>query len=126
MLLRAGMLIGPNDTDASLEVLLELRGEDVDVEKIIDEDFPEDRQDPDFFSFYFFAGAYPIAALLTIAHLILHGIPILGFILSLAVSFSLLLLVSAYTSDIHVMYIVMVVVAWLCYFLDKGRRLTSY
>ena len=55
-------------------------------EQEIEEDFPENRADSDFFTFYWFAVVYPIAALLTIAHLILHGVPILGFIISLAVS----------------------------------------
>lgn len=54
----------------------------------IEEDFPENRADSDFFSFYFFAVAFPVAALLTIAHLIVHGLPIVGFIISLVVSSS--------------------------------------
>ena len=52
----------------------------------IEEDFPENRADGDFVTFYWFAVVYPIAALLTVAHLILHGVPVLGFIISLAVS----------------------------------------
>lgn len=56
-------------------------------EQDIEEDFPENRADSDFFTFYWFAVVYPIAALLTIAHLILHGIPVLGFIVSLTVSY---------------------------------------
>ena len=52
----------------------------------IEEDFPENRADSDFLTFYWFAVVYPIAALLTVAHLILHGVPVLGFIISLAVS----------------------------------------
>lgn len=59
-----------------------------DTDQIIEEDFPENRADSDFFSFYFFAVAFPVAALLTIAHLILHGLPIVGFIISLVVSSS--------------------------------------
>lgn len=57
-----------------------------DTDKIIEEDFPKNRADSDFFSYYFFAVAFPVAALLTIAHLILHGLPIVGFIISLIVS----------------------------------------
>lgn len=72
----------------SVEILL---GDDTD--EIIEEDFPKDRADSDFFTFYFFVVVYPIAALLTVAHLFLHGIPILGFIMSLTVSFSLIVLV---------------------------------
>jgi hypothetical protein len=49
----------------------------------IEEDFPENRADPDFFTFYFFAVVFPFAAVLTATHLILHGIPIVGFIVSL-------------------------------------------
>ena len=55
-------------------------------ERDIEEDFPKNRADSDFFSFYWFVVVYPIAALLTIAHLILHGVPFLGFILSITVS----------------------------------------
>lgn len=58
-------------------------------EQDIEEDFPKNRADSDFFTFYWFVAVYPIAALLTIAHLIFHGVPIIGFILSLAVSFKL-------------------------------------
>lgn len=57
------------------------------VDQIIEEDFPKNRADRDFFTFYFFAVVYPIAALITVAHLVLHGLPIIGFIISLAVSF---------------------------------------
>ena len=67
---------GPNNT-----VLQELLSE-----QDIEEDFPKNRADSDFFTFYWFVVVYPIAALLTIAHLILHGVPVLGFMLSLAVS----------------------------------------
>ena len=55
-------------------------------ERDIEEDFPKNRADSDFFAFYWFVVVYPIAALLTIAHLILHGVPFLGFILSITVS----------------------------------------
>ena len=58
------------------------------TEKAIEEDFPENRADPDFFTYYWFAVVFPVAALLTIAHLFLHGVPVLGFIISLAVSFN--------------------------------------
>ena len=54
----------------------------------IEEDFPENRADSDFFTFYWFVVVYPIAALLTIAHLVLHGVPVLGFILSIVVSYT--------------------------------------
>ena len=77
---------GPNGTIVTIEdvpVMLLLGS---DTERIIDEDFPKNRADSDFFTFYFFIVVYPIAALLTVAHLLLHGIPVLGFILSLAVS----------------------------------------
>lgn len=52
----------------------------------IEEDFPKNRADSDFFTFYFFAVAFPIAVLLIVAHLILHGLPVVGFIVSLLVS----------------------------------------
>ena len=67
-----------------LKMIPQFSGE---TERIIDEDFPEDRKDPDFFTFYFFAVAHPIAVIFTAAHLVLHGVPVLGFILSLTVSF---------------------------------------
>lgn len=54
-----------------------------ETDKIIEEDFPKNRADTDFFSFYFFAVVFPVAALLTIAHLVLHGLPVVGFIISL-------------------------------------------
>jgi hypothetical protein len=60
-------------------------------ERDIEEDFPKNRADSDFFSFYWFVVVYPIAALLTIAHLILHGVPFLGFILSITAHFLLTL-----------------------------------
>ena len=74
-------------------------GEDVELpinglisEQEVEEDFPKNRADSDFFTFYWFVVVYPIAALLTIAHLILHGVPVLGFILSIAVSSQLKLI----------------------------------
>lgn len=80
-------------------------------EQDIEEDFPEDRADSDFFTFYWFVVVYPIAALLTIAHLVLHGVPILGFILSLAVSFKLR---KYFLCEF----------LWCCSFLDRCLRLT--
>lgn len=59
-----------------------------ETDRIIEEDFPKNRADTDFFSFYFFAVVFPVAALLTIAHLVLHGLPVVGFIISLVVSSS--------------------------------------
>lgn len=70
-----------------------------DTDRIIEEDFPENRADTDFFTFYFFAVVYPIAALLTVAHLILHGVPVLGFILSLAVSLSCIVWLSSHVHN---------------------------
>ena len=56
------------------------------VDEIVEEDFPKNRADPDFFTFYFFIVVFPIAVLFTVAHLFLHGIPFLGIIVSVAVS----------------------------------------
>jgi hypothetical protein len=63
----------------------------MNVEQIVEEDFPENRADPDFFTFYFFAVVFPFAAVLTATHLILHGIPIGGFIVSLIAHILLIL-----------------------------------
>ena len=60
---------------------------DVLLEKDIEEDFPKDRADGDGLTHYFFAVAFPLAVILTAANLFLHNVPVLGFILSLAVSF---------------------------------------
>ena len=56
-------------------------------EKDIEEDFPKDRADGDGLTHYFFAVVFPLSVVLIVAHLFLHAVPILGFILSLAVSF---------------------------------------
>ena len=79
-----------DEVDVPLRIQLPTGGEIVLLsDRDIEEDFPEYRADSDFFTFYWFVVAYPVAALLTIAHLIFHGVPIIGFILSLAVSFEL-------------------------------------
>ena len=56
------------------------------ADQIIEEDFPKNRADSDFFTFYFFAVVHPLAVILVVAHLILHALPVVRFILSLAVS----------------------------------------
>ena len=56
------------------------------TDQIIEEDFPKNRADSDFFTFYFFVVVHPLAVILVVAHLILHGLPVVRFILSLAVS----------------------------------------
>ena len=80
-------LSGGEDVDY-VDLPLELMGNALLSEKDIEEDFPENRADPDFFTYYWFAVVFPLAAVLTIIHLFLHGVPVLGFILSLAVSFN--------------------------------------
>ena len=82
---REGVIV-INDVSVPLPVAAAFLGVEVEDIVNIEEDFPENRADPDFFTFYFFAVVFPLAALLTVAHLILHGVPIAGFIVSLVVS----------------------------------------
>ena len=52
-----------------------------------EEDFPKNRADSDAVTYYFFAVVFPVSVVLTVLHLILHAVPILGLIISLAVSY---------------------------------------
>ncbi len=52
-----------------------------------EEDFPKNRADSDAVTYYFFAAVFPVAVILTVLHLILHAVPVLGLIISLAVSY---------------------------------------
>ena len=57
------------------------------TEQDIEEDFPKNRADSDAVTYYFFAAVFPVAVILTVLHLILHAVPVLGLIISLAVSY---------------------------------------
>ena len=82
---REGVIV-VNDVPVPLSVLAALAGVEVEDIVNVEEDFPKNRADSDFFTFYFFAVVFPLAALLTVAHLLLHGVPVAGFIVSVVVS----------------------------------------
>lgn len=56
-------------------------------EQDVEEDFPKNRADSDALTYYFFAVVFPLSVVLTVVHLILHAVPVLGLIVSLAVSY---------------------------------------